>query len=213
MHNFLKIYFPDKNAEQDTVNRILDITDFVCDFYSDYLKSRIVSYGKDFPEVCYSLFFSLNFHLIKSYVDSQDRKLYTKFQKEKSSFYAENFYKEIFQIEQKRTAELNDLVDEYILHHQCKKFSSSLTQRDVVIDFGSAFIKCCDALIKDFGPDSMGLMSAGFLESAFYCVSLFMKNDVFLDKIEDVCMKTQKDIASALGDYRKNKVKMDIEEN
>jgi hypothetical protein len=213
MHNFLNIYFPDKNAEQNTVNRILDITDFVCDFYRDYLKSRIISLGKDFPEVCYPLFFSLNFHLIKSYVDSQDRRLYTKFQKEKSTFYGDIFHKRIFQIEQQRTAELNDLIDNYLLSNKCKKFPSSLTQKDIVIDFGSAFIKCCDELIKDFGPDSMGLMSAGFLESAFYCICLFIADDSFLDKVEDVCMKTQQDIASALGDYRKNKIKMDVEEN
>lgn len=214
MQDYFKSFFPDEDAQQKSINKILDITDFVCNFYIDYIKSKVLIFGREFTEVCYPLFFSLNFHLIKSYIDSQDRNLQTKFQKEKPTRYGEIFHRQIFEIENKRTAELYQIIDEYNQLNKCKKnHNFKLTQKDIVLDFGAAFIRCCDILIEKHGPDSMGLMSAGFLESALNCIDLFVEDEVTLNRIEVLCIDTQKDIAASLEEYRKEKVKNRIMEN
>lgn len=209
MNKIFKTYFVDQHDLQADVAKILDITDFVADFYRDYISSRVLFYGEKFPEICYPLFFSINFHLLRNYIDSVDRNLYMPNQKQDSSFYCKEFCNELQRIETKRVKQVKDLLSSYI----SKPEKPFLTEKDIAVDFGGAFIKCCDQIIQKFGPDSMGLVSSGFLESAIFCISIFVIDTEIINQIHTICIEIQREIILALEEYKKIKTRMEVSQN
>lgn len=213
MNKVFDHFFPDPKIHQLSLARALDITDFVVSFYKDYVSSRMKIYGNIFPEVCYPLFLSINFHLLRSYVDSIDRKLYTQHQKKESSPIYKNFVTEVLEIETKTTKRVEDFVDLAVSKKKFFTQEKNLTKKDIAIDFGTAFIQCCDQVTAKFGPDSMGLMSAGFLESSLYCISFFVDDMNLLNEIYGETIEAQRQITLVLEEYKKNKLKLDVMEN
>lgn len=214
MHKKLHFYFSDPKKNTEKFERIHKIKDFVFEFYEHYIYSKVAAHGVGFSEACYPLYLSLTFHLLRNHFDSIDRNLHKENKRKDSTWCFKIIDRDLRIIEDRRTAEIEEFIFKY---YKLKKLpgpeKTKMTRQEIVVDFGAAFIECCDELIEKFGPDTMGLMFCGFLESTFFCLCMFISDKKAQDQLEVLVKRIEKDIWESIQEYEKNRLSLLVSEN